>query len=98
MNDLKIREFQMSITSFINQSDLPMEVKRLCMLDILNQLQTAADSEIRQQIQDRDAAKETKGQSYVENSQTIEATAAESTTGFRKIMGKCNGKEAVNGE
>ena len=98
MNDLKIREFQMSITSFINQSDLPMEVKRLCMLDILNQLQTAADTEIRQQIQERDAAKETKGQSYAENAQTREAAAAESATGRRKIREKCNGKEAMNGE
>lgn len=55
MSNLKIREFQMAIVNFTNASDLPIEVKRLCLEEILHQLRDGADQLIKAEIQQRDS-------------------------------------------
>lgn len=53
MMDLLIREFKNSIISFVNQSDLPMEIKRLCLSEILKDVSDASDSVIKDQLVSR---------------------------------------------
>ena len=42
----KIRQFEDSILNLINESDLPMEVKRLVITDIYNLVLKQADKEV----------------------------------------------------
>lgn len=52
--NLKIREFKQSIRNFVNESELPDEVKRMVINEILtDQTQKALES-IRAEIEDRD--------------------------------------------
>ena len=51
--DLLIREFKNSIISFVNQSDLPMEIKRLCLSEILQDVSDASDAVIKDQLVSR---------------------------------------------
>lgn len=60
MINLEIREFSNAIIKFIDQSPLPVEIKRLCINDIAAQLQTAADSQIRTEILERDKVEQNK--------------------------------------
>lgn len=53
MDSLEIREFYHSIANFTAQSTLPIEVKRLCIKDILYQLEEGANVEIQQQFEAR---------------------------------------------
>lgn len=53
MMDLLIREFKNSIISFVNQSDLPMEIKRLCLSEILKDVSDASDEVIKDQLVSR---------------------------------------------
>ena len=53
MVNLKVREFSQAIINFINQSPLPIEVKRLCMSDIATQLQHTADEQIKAELLER---------------------------------------------
>ena len=53
MMDLLIREFKNSIISFVNQSDLPMEIKRLCLSEILKDVSDAPDAVIKDQLVSR---------------------------------------------
>lgn len=53
MMDLLIREFKNSIISFVNQSDLPMEIKRLCLSEILKDVSDASDAVIKDQLVSR---------------------------------------------
>ena len=53
MMDLLIREFKNSIISFVNQSDLPMEIKRLCLSEILKDESDASDAVIKDQLVSR---------------------------------------------
>lgn len=46
MKNLKIRQFQQAIINFVNQSDLPIEVKRLCLNDISAQVNAAAEQQV----------------------------------------------------
>lgn len=54
MSNLEIREFSQAIINFVNSSQLPMEVKRLALADILHQLDSAASEIIRSEIEERD--------------------------------------------
>lgn len=54
MVNLEIREFSQSIVNFVNQSSLPVEIKRLCITEIATQIQSAADEQIRAEILKRD--------------------------------------------
>ncbi len=53
MDSLKVREFYHAIANFTAQSTLPIEVKRLCIKDILHQLEESANIEIQQQFEAR---------------------------------------------
>lgn len=55
--DLQIRQFQMGLVDYINQSTLPMEVKRLVMKDILLQVEKASDDLIKQLLKEQEAQK-----------------------------------------
>lgn len=57
--NLQIREFSQSIINFVNQSQLPMEVKRIALLDILRQVETEANEVIRSEIEARNKAEKT---------------------------------------
>lgn len=46
MNSLKVREFRNTIINALNQSDLPIEVKRLTLFEITSQLGGLADAQI----------------------------------------------------
>ena len=54
--DLRIREFQNAIEVFVKNSDLPMEVKRLVMNEIMDKITQEADNEIKFQILEREKA------------------------------------------
>lgn len=46
MTSWEIRQFSNKIVNDINESPLPLEVKRLCMMDVMNQLTSAAEQDI----------------------------------------------------
>ena len=48
--DLEIREFKNAIVQFVNKSELPMEVKRLCLKEILDEVNIISDETIKAQI------------------------------------------------
>ena len=54
MSNLEIREFSQAIINFVNGSQLPIEVKRLALADILRQVDSATSEIIRSEIADRD--------------------------------------------
>lgn len=51
--DLQIREFSQAIINFINASTLPMEVKRLCLAEIMEQVNRESDACINAQLSER---------------------------------------------
>lgn len=53
MSNLEIREFSQAIINFVNGSQLPIEVKRLALADILRQVDSASSEIIRSEIADR---------------------------------------------
>lgn len=56
MKNLEIREFSQAIINFVNQSTLPMEVKRLALKDIMTQIETETTKVLREEIRDREEA------------------------------------------
>lgn len=44
--NIKIRQFEDNILNLINESDLPMEIKRLVISDIFNLVLKQADKEV----------------------------------------------------
>ena len=54
--DLRIREFQNAIEVFVQNSDLPPEVKRLAMIEIMEKITQEANNEIKFQILEREQA------------------------------------------
>ena len=48
--NLKIRGFQESILDFVNRSELPIEVKRLCLEEILTQVREKSNQELQKEI------------------------------------------------
>ena len=71
--NLKIREFQTAIVNFTNASDLPIEVKRLALEEILHQLRDGANQQLQIEIQQRDnAEKETADRKESGNGQTLQ--------------------------
>ena len=59
MNSIEVKDFEVTLTRFIDEYNLPWEVKRLVIADIFNQATQKANSEILQQAQERES-KETK--------------------------------------
>lgn len=58
MNSLEIREFEQSIVNLINDCGLPIEIKRLIVNDIAEQINRAADNQINVELAERNKAKE----------------------------------------
>lgn len=56
MNSLQIREFSQSIINFVNASQLPIEVKRLALKDIMAQVEDETNKVLREEIRDREEA------------------------------------------
>lgn len=48
--NIVIRQFEQTLIATINQNDLPIEIKRLAMLDVMRQVQSAADDFIQNAI------------------------------------------------
>lgn len=46
MNSLTIRQFKLTIEEFINKNDLPLEVKRLVLSEIKQEIDKAADRQV----------------------------------------------------
>lgn len=65
MLNLEIREFSQSIINFVNASQLPMEVKRLALKDILSQVEAETNKVLQSELQSRETAN-TSGESEVE--------------------------------
>lgn len=53
MNSLEIRELESGMVEMLNKSVIPMEAKRLVVLEILGKLEKASDEEIRGQLLER---------------------------------------------
>ena len=58
MNSLEIREFEQSIVNLLNGCGLPMEIKRLIVNDIAEQINRVADNQINIELAERNKAKE----------------------------------------
>lgn len=56
MKNLEIREFSQAIINFVNQSTLPMEVKRLALKDIMAQIETETNKVLTEEIRYREEA------------------------------------------
>lgn len=54
MDNLEIREFSQAIINFVNSSPLPVELKRLVFADILHQLDSAANTILKNEIAERE--------------------------------------------
>ena len=63
--DLQIRQFQLGLVDYINQSNLPIEVKRLIIKDVLLKVEKASEDLLNQLIKEQEAQK-TKEQSNEE--------------------------------
>ena len=56
MNSLQIREFSQSIINFVNASQLPIEVKRLALKDILSQVEAETNKVLQSELQIRETS------------------------------------------
>ena len=56
MKNLEIREFSQAIINFVNQSTLPMEVKRLVLKDIMAQVEDETTKVLTEEIRDLEEA------------------------------------------
>ena len=56
MSNLEIREFSQAIINFVNQSTLPIEVKRLALKDIMAQIETETNKVLTEEIRYREEA------------------------------------------
>lgn len=53
--NIKIRELKVSIIKHMQGIDLPIEVKRLVLKDIYDDISREADAEIRKELEERDS-------------------------------------------
>lgn len=58
MNSLEIRQARETIINYLNGLKMPMEVKRLIVEEIHNQVCAVSEQEIAAQIREREKAKE----------------------------------------
>lgn len=52
--NLKIREFELTLESYINNYDLPEEVKRLAIKEIYEKISAKANNSMASEIEERD--------------------------------------------
>lgn len=57
MNSLEIKEMEADIIRILNEAQIPLEVKRLVMMDIMGKIESATTQEINAQIKEREAEK-----------------------------------------
>lgn len=67
MNSLQIREFSQSIINFINENPLPLEIKRLAVKDIYQQISEASEKQIYQELEEKKKEKESEVEKDGEN-------------------------------
>ncbi len=60
MSSLVVREFENTLVNFINQSPLPIEVKRLVVNDVVHQLDKEASKVIIAELSEREQAQVSK--------------------------------------
>lgn len=63
MNSLEIREFEQGIINQINQSPLPLEVKRLIVENICAQVNEATNKQIQVELTERNSKSESEVES-----------------------------------
>lgn len=56
MSNLEIREFSQAIINFVNQSTLPIEVKRLALKDIMAQVEEETTKVLTEELKVREEA------------------------------------------
>lgn len=71
MSNLKIKEFSQSITNFVDGSDLPEEVKRLALLEILEKQEQKARNALLAEIADRDATEAAKQKEVKQDAESV---------------------------
>lgn len=52
--NLKIRQFSKSISDFVNDYDLPVEVKKICLENVLHKISSLADQAVIEEINQGD--------------------------------------------
>lgn len=55
MENLKIREFQMTIEEYVEKSEVEIEVKRLVLTNLLFKMEKSCNDELLKEIAQRDA-------------------------------------------
>lgn len=63
----EIRKFRDSIINLSNQSELPVEIKRLCFLEIINHLERLAESQIEKEAIEYQNNQEHKPEEGIQN-------------------------------
>lgn len=69
MNSLEIRKFSQSIINFTNESELPLEVKRLCFAEILQQIENASNKQISAEIMEKSVREEKSSEQNLQSHQ-----------------------------
>ena len=59
MDSIKVRDFTATLENFINNYDLPAEVKRLALFEIYANVKAKADAELYQEAAERSKNKST---------------------------------------
>lgn len=62
MTSLKVREFKQSITNFVDRNELPDEVKRMVLSEILKEQEEKTVLTLRREIEERDSEESGEGQ------------------------------------
>lgn len=55
--DLKIREFQTALEKYVDNTDIPSEVKRIIIADLLRKVEEKANTDIVAQFAERESKK-----------------------------------------
>ena len=55
--DLKIREFQTALEKYVDNTDIPAEVKRIIIADLLRKVEEKANADIVAQFAERESKK-----------------------------------------
>lgn len=59
--DYKIRKFEIDIIEMINKNELPLELKRLVLVEVLAKVSSAAETSISMQLNNKDDKEEEDG-------------------------------------
>lgn len=54
MDSIQVKDFEVTILNFVSGYDLPMEVKRLALKEIYDQVSTLANTEMLEQAKSRE--------------------------------------------